>query len=105
MPDKKQLSILIVLAALFALASCDRGQKQIIGKWKLNGSSGEVVWEFFDNGSLSAAGRSGRYSFGAGKRIKVQTPTATFVNQVKLEGDRMIWHAPDGSKQEFTRVK
>lgn len=105
MPNEKRFALLFLLAALFLFAGCDGGKKQIVGKWKSDGVSDAVVWEFFDNGSLSTEGQPGRYTFGDNGRIKIQTPTATFVNQLELEGDRMIWKAPDGSKQEFTRVK
>jgi hypothetical protein len=104
-PNEKRFFVLIILAALLAIAGCGGAKTGIVGKWKSHGSSGEVVWEFFDNGQLSAGGQPGRYTFGDGGRIKIQTQTATFVNQLELQGDRMTWKTPDGSRQEFTRVK
>ncbi len=105
LPNDKRFAVLILVVALFAIAGCGGAKKQIAGKWKSDGASGEIVWEFFDNGSLSAGGQAGRYSFGDGGRIKIQTQSATFVNQLELAGERMTWKAPDGSRQEFTRVK
>ena len=108
MPNEKKfarLFLLLLLATWCAVAGCDRGKQQIVGKWKSEGGSEAVVWEFFENGSLSAGNQPGRYTLGDRGRIKIQTQTATFVNQLELDGDRMIWKAPDGSKQEFTRVK
>jgi hypothetical protein len=98
-------SFLLLLLALFAFAACNGSQSEIVGKWKPAGEVGEVIWEFKENGSISIGGKLGKYSLGDGNRIKIQTQTATFVNQLAIEGDRMTWKAPDGSKQEFTRVK
>lgn len=105
MPNEKTLALSLLLTSLLLLAGCDSGKKQIVGQWKSDAGSDAVVWEFFDDGRLSAGSQAGRYAFGDNERIKIQTQTATFVNQLKLEGDRMIWKAPDGSKQEFTRIK
>ncbi len=96
---------LALVALLFALSGCDKSRSQIIGKWKVVGGSSDVVWEFFENGSVSAGGRPGKYSFGDGRRIKIQTPTATFVHQIEFIGDHMIWKAVDGTRTELTRVK
>ena len=101
----KRSYLLIMVAALITVAGCDSSEKQIVGKWKSDGSSGEVIWEFFENGGLSVDGRPGRYTLGDRGRIKIQTQSATFLNQIKVAGDRMTWQAPDGPKQEFTRVK
>ena len=103
--NENRLVVLILAVALLGIAGCGGAKKQIVGKWKSEGGSQELVWEFFDNGNLSAGAQPGRYTFGDGGRIKIQTQSATFVNQLELEGDRMIWKAPDGSKQQFTRVK
>jgi len=97
-----RLAHLALVALLFALPSCDQSRK-IVGKWKVVGGSTEVVWEFFENGRLSAAGTPGKYSFGDGQRIKIQTPTATFVNHFEIDGDRMIWKGLDGTRTELER--
>jgi len=102
---RKRIPILLALAAvLFALQACDTSRKQIVGKWKAEGSN-EVVWEFFGNGSLSTGGSPGRYSFGDGQRVKIQTQSATFVYQLEFQDDRMIWKDPNESKMEFRRMK
>ncbi len=56
-------------------------------------------------GASRPAGTPGKYTFGDGHRIKIQTPTATFVHQIEFVGDRMIWKAVDGTRTELTRVK
>jgi hypothetical protein len=93
------------ITLLFALPGCDQSRKQIVGKWKVLRGSSDVVWEFFENGSVSTGGTPGKYTFGDGRRIKIQTPTATFVHQIEFVGDRMIWKALDGTRTELTRVK
>lgn len=102
-----KLSALLLLLATTAmfLTGCDTSKKEIVGKWKSESGTSAVVWEFLANGALSAGGAPGRYTFGDGHRLKVQTQTATFVNTLELHGDHMTWIAPDGSRQEFTRVK
>ncbi len=98
--------LLCGLVFLFALAGCDRTRKQLVGKWKAeSGGSGESAWEFFDNGTLSAGGSPGRYTFGDNNRLKIQTTTATFVYQFEFSGDRMTWKDPNGSRMELTRIK
>src|SRR6476619_3336527 len=99
-----RLAHLALVALLLALPACDQSRK-IVGKWKVVGGSSEVVWEFFENGRLSAAGTPGKYSFGDGQRIKIQTPTATFVHHFEITGERMIWKALDGTRTELVRVK
>ena len=96
---------MVLVALLFALPGCDKSRSQIIGKWKVVGGSSDVVWEFFANGSVSTGGTAGKYTFGDGRRIKIQTPTATFVHQIEFVGDRMIWKELDGTRTELTRVK
>ncbi len=101
----KRPPLLFVLAALLTFTACHGSKKEIVGKWKSEGGQGEMLWEFNDNGTVSVGGKPGKYSLGAGGRVKVQTQTATFVNQLEIKEDRMSWKAPDGSKQEFKRVK
>lgn len=105
MQNLKLSTLLCLLAATVLLAGCDSPKKEIVGKWKSESGSAGVVWEFLANGTLSAGGAPGRYSFGDGNRLKVQTQTATFVNGLELHGDHMTWTARDGTKQEWTRVK
>ena len=100
-----RIILLLTAMTLGAFSGCDTSRNEIVGKWKATSGSGDVVWEFFDNGTLDTAGSPGRYSFGDGKRIKVQTRTATFVYQFEVKGDRMTWIEPSGSRMEFTRVK
>ena len=94
---------LALFAAMIALAGCGGSSQPMVGKWKSGNSS--TVWEFFENGTLNTDGTPGRYNFGDNKRIKIQTGAATFVYQLKIEGDRMTLTDPGGSAMELTRVK
>jgi len=85
------------------LASC--GGSSIVGKWQLSSGSDATVWEFSDNGGVRTGDIRGRYKFGDNDRIKIETPFATTVYQVKLSGDRLLLQEPGGSKLEFTRIK
>ena len=95
----------LLLIFLLLLGGCDNPRKNIVGKWKATGDQNEMLWEFADNGTVTLGGQPARYSFGDGQRIKIQTPTATYVRQYQIEGDRMIWTEANGSKTELTRVK
>ena len=87
---------------LFAIAGC--GNSSIIGKWRMAGSNA-TVWEFFSNGVVLVGDVHGRYKFGDQDRIKIETPFATTVYQMKLSGDQMVLQEPDGPKLEFTRIR
>ena len=93
--------ILCSLLLMLGLAGCDNSKAQLVGKWK----SGEVVWDFSSNGTLTTDGTPGRYSFGDNKRIKIQTGAATFVYQLEIQGDRMTWKDPGGSSLELTKIR
>lgn len=98
------LCLLIVSLAL--LQSCDSSQKQIVGKWRVEGGAADVVWEFQANGTVvTSSGAPGRYSFGDNNRLKIQTPSATFVHQMEIQGDRMTWRDMSGTATQLTRVK
>ena len=86
---------------LFAIAGC--GNSSIIGKWRMAGSNA-TVWEFFGNGVVLVGDLHGRYKFGDQDRIKIETPFATTVYQIKLSGDQMTLQEPGGSKLEFTKI-
>jgi len=87
---------------LFAIAGC--GNSSIIGKWRMAGSNA-TVWEFFSNGVVLVGDVHGRYKFGDQDRIKIETPFATTVYQMKRSGDQMVLQEPDGPKLEFTRIR
>ena len=86
---------------LFAIAGC--GNSSIIGKWRMVGSDA-TVWEFSTNGVVLVGDVHGRYKFGDQDRIKIETPFATTVYQMKLSGDQMTLQEPGGSKLEFTKI-
>ena len=86
---------------LFAIAGC--GNSSIVGKWRM-ARSDATVWEFSSNGVVLVGDVRGRYKFGDQDRIKIETPFATTVYQMKLSGDQMTLEEPGGSKLEFTKV-
>lgn len=100
------LTALAVLVLSLALQSCDSSQKQIVGKWRVDGGAADVVWEFRENGNvITSSGTPGRYSFGDNNRLKIQTGAATFVHQIELSGDQMTWRDMSGGVTQLSRIK
>ena len=97
------LRTIAALVLLFGVAGC--GNSTIVGKWRLMGGSNAILWEFSANGVVLVGDVRGRYKFGDQDRIKIETPFATTVYQMKISGDRMTLQEPGGSKLEFTRLK
>ncbi|HEU0273721.1 MAG TPA: hypothetical protein VFQ83_04255 [Candidatus Udaeobacter sp.] len=85
------------------MAGCE--SSTIVGKWRLTGGSNAILWEFSANGAVLVGDVRGKYEFGDQGRIKIQTPFATTVYQLKLSGDHMTLQELGGSKLEFTRLK
>jgi hypothetical protein len=81
------------------------GKHTIVGKWRMSGASDATVWEFSGNGAVVVGKIRGRYKFGDQERIKIETPFATAVYQLKISGDHMILQEPGGPKLEFTRIR
>jgi hypothetical protein len=81
------LQIIAAIALLFALAGC--GNSTVVGKWRMMGASNAVLWEFSANGVVLVGDVRGRYKLGHENRIKIETPFATSVYQMKISGDRM----------------
>lgn len=100
---KSVLRLIASVVALCTLTYC--GGSSIVGKWRLSGGSDGTVWEFSNNGALRTADIRGRYKFGDNDRIKIETPFATTVYEVKISGDRLVLQEPGGSKLEFTRIR
>src|SRR5881397_854546 len=94
---------IIAIALSFAMAGC--GNSTIVGKWRLMGGSNAILWEFSANGAVLIGDVRGRYKFGDQGRIKIETPFATTVYQVKLSSDQLVLQELGGSKLEFTRVR
>jgi hypothetical protein len=92
-----------VIALVFAMASCEHST--VVGKWRMMGGSNAILWEFSANGAVLVGDLRGKYEFGDQDRIKIQTPFATTVYQMKISGDRMTLQEPAGSKLEFTRIR
>jgi len=67
--------------------------------------SNATVWEFSSNGAVLVGTVRGRYKFGDQNRIKIETPFATTVYQMKLSGDQMTLEELGGSKLEFTKIR
>ena len=97
------LRIIAAIALLFAMAGCENST--IVGKWRMMGGSNATLWEFSSNGAVLVGDVRGRYKFGDQDRIKIETPFATSVYQLKISGDRMTLQELGGSKLEFTRIK
>jgi hypothetical protein len=93
---------IIAIALVFAIAGC--GNSTIVGKWRMMGGSNAILWEFSPNGVVLVGDVRGRYKLGHENRVKIQTPFATAVYQMKISGDRMILQELGGSKLEFTRI-
>ena len=100
--SKPRLRI-VAIALVFAMAGC--GNSTIVGKWRLMGGSNAMLWEFSANGVVLVGDVRGRYKLGHEDRIKIETPFATAVYQMKISGDRMTLQELGGSKLEFTRIK
>jgi hypothetical protein len=99
--SKPRLRI-IAIALVFAIAGC--GNSTIVGKWRMIGGSNAILWEFSANGVVLVGDIRGRYKLGHEDRIKIETPFATAVYQMKISGDRMTLQELGGSKLEFTRI-
>jgi len=101
--SRSKLQLLIIAVALvFAIAGC--GSSAIVGKWRLMGGSNAILWEFSANGAVLVGDVRGKYKLGHEDRIKIETPFATSVYQMKISGDRMTLQELGGSKLEFTKV-
>ena len=100
-----KISLRITALAFLAAAMVSCGNGSIVGKWRMSGGSNATVWEFKTNGAVLVGDVSGRYRFGTQDRIKIETPFATTVYQMKISGDQMILQEPGGSELEFTRIK
>jgi len=101
--SKSSLRIIALGALLCIVAGC--GKSSVVGKWRMSGGSNAMVWEFKANGAVLVGDVSGRYKFGNQDRIKIETPFAMTVYQLKISGDHMILQEPGGPKLEFTRVR
>jgi hypothetical protein len=100
---KSGLKVIASAVLLCIAAGC--GNSSIVGKWRMSGDSNAIVWEFKSNGAVLVGNVSGTYKFGDQDRIKIQTPFATSVYQLKISGDQMVLQEPGGSTLEFTRIK
>lgn len=97
------LRIMAAIVLLCVLAGC--GNSSIVGKWRMMGASNAILWEFSPNGVVLVGDVRGRYKLGHENRIKIETPFATSVYQLKISGDRLTLRELNGSKLEFTRIK
>jgi major membrane immunogen (membrane-anchored lipoprotein) len=94
---------ILVLALL--LCACGGSHRDIVGKWRAPGEPNPTIWEFSSNGGVKIGTIQGRYSFGDGDRIKIETRTGNVVYQLEIIGEQMVLKDPHGSKIELTRFK
>lgn len=97
--------ILASALLLSALAGCARSADDIVGKWRATGDSSTIIWEFSKDGSVLMGSTRGKFTFGNGGRVKIQSPFGTAVYQVEWSGDHMTLKDLSGSKLEFTKLK
>jgi hypothetical protein len=93
----------IILMA--ALIGCGRQRQDVVGKWRAGSDSSAMVWEFANDGSVQMGSIRGRYSFGDGDRLKIETSSGISVYQMELAGDQMTLKDPSGSQLKFTKLK
>ena len=97
---------LLLAALLFVTAGCDKTKARMVGKWKAGEEPNVTIWEFQQNGAAISGNIRGKYVMGDQGRVRIQTPSATFVYQVEFPSDdRMIWNDPNGTRMELTRVE
>src|SRR3954471_16894901 len=77
-------ALLIIASAIVLCALTACGRSGVVGKWRLSGGSDATMWEFSDNGAVRVGDIRGRYKFGDQDRIKIETPYATAVYQLKI---------------------
>jgi hypothetical protein len=98
----RSFALLLLIAGL--LTSCGHSSS-IVGKWQTPGDQSTMVWEFAENGGVTQGTIRGKYTFGDNKRLKIETPFATSVYQMELEGDRLTLTDSRGTALNFTRVQ
>jgi hypothetical protein len=96
----------IVSAVLLSvLIGCGGPSRDIVGKWRSSADRDAVVWEFASNGRVLIGNTRGKYTFGDGGRVKIETPFSTSVYHLEISHDRMTFRESTGSRMEFTRIK
>ncbi len=101
---KQPWAIIALALFLCTVTGCDTSHKIIVGKWR-SADANAMVWEFSQDGSVLMGSTRGKYSFGDGKRIKIQTPFGTSVYQMEISENRMTLTDPSGSKLDFAKLK
>lgn len=86
------------------MTSCDHKRKGIVGKWQAAENPTAMVWDFSPKGAVKVGDTAGRYTFGDRGRLKIETPSATFVYELDLKGDTMVWKDPAGARMELKRI-
>jgi hypothetical protein len=94
----------IALTVAFCVLAACGSSHDIVGKWRMPVDSNNVVWEFFDNGSIQIGDSKGRYRLDR-DRLKIEQGFATSVYQMEFSGDHLILRDTHNSKLEFTRIK
>ncbi|MGI8820739.1 MAG: hypothetical protein ACR2ID_07735 [Chthoniobacterales bacterium] len=95
---------LLLSALLCVFAGCDRTGQQLSGRWQVEGGNNPLVWEFSPGGGAKMGRTAARYTLGDGERLKIQTPSATFVYKMRIAGDTMTWADPNGSQTTLKKI-
>lgn len=64
-----------------------------------------MTWEFSRNGAAKTGNITGKYTLPDTKRLRIQTPSATFVYSLQISGDTMIWIDTNGTRTELKKVE
>ena len=103
---RRSLMQLLVAALLLVAAGCDKTKAKMVGKWKIGEEPNVTIWEFHQNGAAVSGNIRGKFVMGDQSRVRIQTPSATFVYQVEFPSEnQMVWNDPNGTRMELTRVQ
>ncbi|MFN2541640.1 MAG: hypothetical protein ABR514_05660 [Chthoniobacterales bacterium] len=103
--SRRPLRSIATALLISVLIGCGGPSREIVGKWRSSADRDAIVWEFASNGRVLIGNTRGKYTFGDGDRVKIETPFSTSVYHVEISHDRMTFGESTGSRMEFTRIK